>query len=101
MDAKNGWNLEGFYMSKLLLPLLLNNSFNAKSMKKLFEPDELGRNDTDHYKWGIFYYNPDDTRAIVSKRIKWADWTLNFANPYSYLIILGIIGFALLLEYYF
>ncbi|MBW6479798.1 MAG: hypothetical protein K0B37_10240 [Bacteroidales bacterium] len=70
-------------------------------MKKRFEPDELGRNDPDHYKWSMFYYNPDDTRVFVPKRIKWAGWTLNFASPLSYLIILGIIGFALLMECFF
>jgi uncharacterized membrane protein len=75
--------------------------FNAKSMKKQFEPEELGKNNPDNYKWGIFYYNPDDTRAIVPKRIRWAGWTLNFASPFSYLIILGIIGFAVLMEYFF
>jgi uncharacterized membrane protein len=67
-------------------------------MKKQFEPDELGRNNPDHYKWGIFYYNPDDPRTILPKRWKWMGWTLNFANPYSYLIIAGIVGFAVLLS---
>lgn len=69
-------------------------------MKKQFEPDELGKNSPDHYKWGIFYYNPEDTRVFVPKRWKWMGWTLNFASPFSYLIILGIIGLAFLLEYF-
>jgi len=72
-----------------------------RQVRTQFEPDDLGRNSPDHYKWGIFYYNPYDTRVIVPKRIKWAGWTLNFANPFSYLIILAIIGLAFLLEYFF
>jgi uncharacterized membrane protein len=65
-----------------------------------FDPNELGKNNPDHYKWGIFYYNPEDTRAIVPKRWKWMGWTLNFASPFTYMIILGIIGLAFLLEYF-
>lgn len=55
------------------------------------------RNDPENYKWGFFYYNPDDPRTIVPKRIKEFGWTLNFASPYSYLIIVSIIilGFVL------
>ena len=33
------------------------------------------------WKWGIFYYNPNDPRIFVPKRIKWLGWTLNFAQP--------------------
>ena len=46
------------------------------------------------YKWGFLYYNPDDKRLIVPKSIKWMGWTLNFANPAAYLIILVIILFV-------
>lgn len=55
--------------------------------------DEM-KNNLDNYKWGIFYFNPKDYRVLVPKRSKGMGWTLNFANPYSYLIILGIITFA-------
>ena len=41
----------------------------------------------EYYKWGIFYYNKEDKRIFVPKRIAWAGWTINLANPYSYLVI--------------
>lgn len=65
-------------------------------MKTQFDQNELDRmrNNPDNYKWGIFYFNSKDTRFILPKRNQWMGWTLNFANPYSYLIILGIIAFA-------
>jgi len=71
-------------------------------MKSKFNPDNLTRVEKDpaHYKWGLFYFNPDDTRIIVPKRAQWMGWTLNFANLWSYVIIAGIIGLALLLGYY-
>jgi len=68
-------------------------------MKTQFEQYELDRmrNDPENYIWGIFYFNPKDSRFFVPKRNYWMGWTLNFANPYSYLIILGIIIFAILM----
>ncbi|QEM13154.1 MULTISPECIES: DUF5808 domain-containing protein [Mucilaginibacter] len=47
------------------------------------EPTE----DLSNYKYGVFYYNKDDNRIIVPKRIKYLGWTLNFARPVSYLIM--------------
>lgn len=67
-------------------------------MKTQFEQDELDKmgNNPDNYKWGIFYFNPKDYRVFVPKRIKILGWTLNFAKPYSYLVILGIIITAII-----
>jgi uncharacterized membrane protein len=55
------------------------------------EPSEP--NDTNYYKLGIFYYNPNDKRVFVPKRFGWG-WTLNFASWWTYLIFAVIIGFA-------
>jgi len=62
-------------------------------MKNPIEQNNLERmkNDPDNYKWGIFYFNPKDSRIILPKRNLWMGFTVNFANPYSYLIILIII----------
>lgn len=51
----------------------------------------------ENYKWNIFYYNPADRRLLVPKRNKLLGWTLNFANPWSYMVIAGIIAFAILM----
>ena len=68
-------------------------------MKTQFQGQQFDNMNNDHenYKWGLFYWNPKDTRVFVPKRIRQFGWTLNFANPVSYLIILGIIlmGFIL------
>ena len=40
---------------------------------------------------GIFYFNKKDPRIIVPKINPLMGWTLNFANPYAYLLIAGII----------
>ena len=42
------------------------------------------------WKWGVFYFNPNDPRIFVPKRIKWLGWTLNFAQPVSIIITGGV-----------
>jgi len=46
---------------------------------------------SDNWYGGIFYYNPDDQRIIVPKRIEWLGWTLNFARSTSFVIIAAIL----------
>ncbi len=52
-------------------------------------------NDPANYKWGVFYFNRNDHRIAVNKYQKERGWTLNFANIYTYLLILGIIAVLL------
>ncbi|MGZ3919015.1 MAG: DUF5808 domain-containing protein [Bacteroidia bacterium] len=40
---------------------------------------------------GIFYFNPKDKRLLPPKRISAMGWTVNFANPYSVFILIGIL----------
>lgn len=69
-------------------------------MKTPFEQHELDRmiHDPVNYKWYIIYFNPRDPRAIVPKRKKNIAWTLNFANPYSWMIVLAVILFIYILN---
>lgn len=53
--------------------------------------------DDSHWKLGIFYYNPADQSFFVEKRIG-VGWTLNFANPKSYIFILVIIAIVIILS---
>jgi uncharacterized membrane protein len=43
----------------------------------------------ENYKWGLFYFNREDRRIFVPKINQWMGWTLNFANPFSYIILFG------------
>lgn len=63
---------------------------------KQSEMDEM-RMDPGNYKWGIFYFNPGDSRVILPKRNAWMGWTLNFAHPFSFLFLLGLILVAVLI----
>lgn len=61
-----------------------------------------GHDDPANWKWGIFYYNKADKRIFPPKRIASLGWTINFANPYSIIVllmlILLIIGFPYILK---
>jgi uncharacterized membrane protein len=52
-----------------------------------------------HYKWGIFYFNPADSRSIVPKREKAMGWTFNFSKARVYLVILLSIAILVGLSY--
>ena len=39
------------------------------------------------YVWGLFYFNREDPRVIMPKINRWMGWTLNFASPWSYILL--------------
>lgn len=57
-----------------------------------FQRDKL-RDDPDNYRMVFFYFNSEDSRVLVPRRFRNSGWTFNFANPYTYLILIGIILF--------
>jgi uncharacterized membrane protein len=65
------------------------------------ETKDAWHDDPKNWKLGVFYYNPLDKRILPPKRIRWTGWTVNFANPYSYLTLIGIIIVAMILSEYF
>ena len=62
------------------------------------KPGNTIANDLNVWKWGIFYFNPADSRIFVPKRIESLGWTLNFARPGTSLLILVFILFVILVK---
>lgn len=57
--------------------------------------------DPANWTWGLFYYNKEDKRIFPPKRLQYLGWTINFANPYSYLTLLAIVLlFSYLVNYF-
>ncbi|WP_079700546.1 DUF5808 domain-containing protein [Daejeonella lutea] len=48
-----------------------------------------------HYKWRLFYYNPDDPSIFVDKQFG-IGWDLNFAHRKSWYLMLFLILFPTL-----
>ena len=47
--------------------------------------------DPSNWKLGVLYYNKLDKRIFPPKRLKGSGWTVNFANPYSYMTLTGVV----------
>lgn len=56
--------------------------------------------DNTHYLWNVFYFNKEDDRIIVPKRTRGLGFTLNFAHPGIYLIMVVLLLLFFLLERY-
>ena len=56
-------------------------------------------NDPSKWKLGLFYFNKEDKRLLPPKRIKYLEWTINFANPLSVLVfVLMLIAIAVIFK---
>ncbi|MFD0960213.1 DUF1648 domain-containing protein [Paenibacillus chungangensis] len=51
-----------------------------------------------HWKLGQFYFNPKDPAIFVEKRFG-VGWTMNFARPFGWIILISIIAISLLLTW--
>jgi len=68
-------------------------------MRKLNQ-ELLNQMSKDPSNWrGPFYYNRKDPRLMVPKYQPMMGWTFNFASPYAYLALIGIVLAILLFSY--
>lgn len=82
------------------LCLIVGTILMARKTKDLLR----NQPDAGHYRWGLFYLNPDDRRVWVEKRLG-VGWTLNYAHRAAWwmtaLFLLAVpaaIGLAILLQ---
>ena len=54
------------------------------------EDGELLADDDEHWKLGMFYFNPEDVSVFLPKRFG-VGWTLNLARPSAWAIVVGIV----------
>jgi uncharacterized membrane protein len=55
-------------------------------------------NDPSNWILGIFYFNKKNKHIFPPKRLSFLGWTVNFANPYSIVAVVGIIILAIILS---
>jgi len=83
-------------IGSVILAIVTGQSGSRIDLNKNEEESEYDDVDDDsHWKLGIFYYNPADPSFLVEKRIG-VGWTLNFANPKSYIFIIAIIAILII-----
>jgi uncharacterized membrane protein len=69
--------------------------------KPSHETFQAWHDDPANWRMGVFYYNKKDKRIFPPKRIQGLGWTINFANPVSIVVILGIIGLIVVVSLFF
>lgn len=67
------------------------------SSKPSKEQEENWHNDSNNWKWGMFYVNKLDPRTSVPKRNKNMGITLNFAKPISFVLVVIMLTFIILI----
>jgi uncharacterized membrane protein len=65
------------------------------------ETKENWLRDNKYWKWGVFYYNPEDMRIFPPKRNPWMGWTVNFANIRSVIVMILFITISTAISLYF
>jgi uncharacterized membrane protein len=70
-------------------------------MRPKYDKEFLDLMSRNQANWrGVFYFNPKDPRLLVPKINPSLGWTLNFASPYSYLALLGVLGISIACGYF-
>ncbi|WP_163711155.1 DUF5808 domain-containing protein [Mangrovibacterium lignilyticum] len=68
-------------------------------MKRKLEQEILDAMNRDPGNWrGPFYVNRKDPRLIVPKYSRWMGFTLNFANPFSWVVVVVLIAIIVLVS---
>jgi uncharacterized membrane protein len=71
----------------------MNSNKNWRDKDPDKETSEKWKKDTNNWKFGMFYFNKEDKRLFVSKKIEWMGTTINFANPKSFWFVITMILF--------
>jgi len=48
---------------------------------------DFQHDNSENWKWEIFYFNRNDSRFVVPKRTLGSGWTFNFAHPISFIVM--------------
>ena len=62
----------------------------SRVFSRMQTSSEMTMDDDDHWKLGIFYVNRDDASLFLPERFG-IGWTLNFARPAAWAIIIGML----------
>jgi uncharacterized membrane protein len=64
------------------------------------ETSDRWKNNPNNWKFGGFiYFNKEDKRLFVTKKVEWMGTTLNFANPKWILFMIGFILFFVFVNF--
>lgn len=67
---------------------LVYGQAGSRVFKRMQTSDQLLVDDDRHWKFGVFYFNPDDASLFLPERFG-VGWTLNWARPAVWAIVVG------------
>lgn len=79
----------------LILSVTTGQGGSRIQKKAASSSDKINRDDDQHWKLGMFYFNPDDPALFLEKRFG-VGWTVNLARPIIWFIVIGILVLAFL-----
>ncbi|MEN1761642.1 DUF1648 domain-containing protein [Anoxynatronum sibiricum] len=107
MSAFGHYVLHGLSVTGPLVGIFVTAWFTGQSAERVkveasenADPNLLPVDDDHYWKWGMFYFNPDDPTFWVEKRFG-IGWTLNFANPLAvgaFVVLLLLIAAGILFD---
>lgn len=85
-----------FFVMLLAMPIVVGSlvigvvygQAGSRVFKRMQGSDALLADDDEHWKFGIFYVNPDDLAFVLPERFG-VGWTFNYARPATWVIIVG------------
>jgi uncharacterized membrane protein len=83
-----------FILAVIILAVTTGQGGSRLAVPAAKEGAIINRDDDRYWKWGMFYYHPDDPAIFVEKRFG-IGWTNNFARPATWWMLAGFIGVAL------
>lgn len=83
-----------FLTMAVFMVMFIRMGQGGRNLQKTEEKDELYKDDDDKWILGGFYYNKNDPAWMVEKRTG-VGWTVNFANPKSWIAMVGLIIFII------
>lgn len=86
-------------IAAVFLSIATGQSGSRVKIKNSQEKASIVKDDDAYWKFGVFYYNPEDPAIFIEKRFG-IGWTINWGRRSSWLIILGFLvmigGFTIL-----
>lgn len=90
----------GFLIATLVgtIVLLVKVGFSDKDSDVLVTEPIMDKDEDKYWKGGLFYFNRNDPSIFVEQRFG-VGWTINLANPKSYLLLFGPIVLILIIAF--
>ena len=98
-----GLGQAGFIIMILCIPVVIGaialsvvyGQAGSRMFTGMQDGEHLLADEDAHWKLGVFYFNPNDASFIVPERFG-IGWTMNFARPAAWAVMLGVPVFTIL-----